>query len=36
MMDIVNRELPTLWRGEKTAREACAEIKRQVDPILKA
>ncbi|HEU5317426.1 MAG TPA: extracellular solute-binding protein [Chloroflexota bacterium] len=35
MMDIVNKELPALWRGDKTAREVCAEIKRQVDPILK-
>jgi multiple sugar transport system substrate-binding protein len=35
MMEIVNRELPALWRGEKTAREVCAEIKRQVDPVLK-
>ena len=35
MMDIVNKELPALWRGEKTAREVCTEIKRQVDLILK-
>jgi multiple sugar transport system substrate-binding protein len=35
MMDVVNKELPALWRGEKTAREVCAEIKRQVEPILK-
>ncbi|HEX2516551.1 MAG TPA: sugar ABC transporter substrate-binding protein [Chloroflexota bacterium] len=36
MMEVVNRELPALWRGEKTAREVCAEIERQVEPILKA
>ena len=35
MMDIVNKELPALWRGEKTARDVCLEIKRQADPILK-
>ena len=35
MMDVVNKELPALWRGEKTAREVCLEIKRQTDPILK-
>jgi multiple sugar transport system substrate-binding protein len=35
MMEVVTRELPALWRGEKTAREVCSEIKRQVDPILK-
>ena len=35
MMEVVNKELGVLWRGEKTAREVCAEIKRQTDPILK-
>lgn len=35
MMDVVSKELPALWRGEKTARDVCAEIKRQVDVILK-
>jgi multiple sugar transport system substrate-binding protein len=35
MMVVVNKELPPLWRGEKTAREVCTEIKRQTDPILK-
>ena len=35
MIELVNRELPALWRGEKTARDVCAEIKRQTDPILK-
>ena len=36
MMEVVDRELPALWRGEKTAREVCAEIERQVEPVLKA
>ena len=35
MMEVVNKELGVLWRGEKTARDVCAEIKRQTDPILK-
>ena len=35
MMVVVNKELGTLWRGEKTAREVCLEIKRQTEPILK-
>ncbi|MGH2368168.1 MAG: ABC transporter substrate-binding protein [Chloroflexota bacterium] len=35
MMEVVNAELPALWQGEKTAREVCTEIKRQVDQVLK-
>jgi multiple sugar transport system substrate-binding protein len=35
MMEIVDRELPSIWRGEKTARDVCLEIKRQVDQVLK-
>ena len=34
-VEVVNKELPALWRGEKTAREVMLEIKRQTDPILK-
>ena len=35
MMEIVDRELPSIWRGDKTARDVCLEIKRQVDQVLK-
>jgi multiple sugar transport system substrate-binding protein len=35
MMRVVDAQLPLLWRGEKTAREVCAEIKRLTDPVLK-
>jgi multiple sugar transport system substrate-binding protein len=35
MIDIVNRELPAIWRGDKTAKDVCAEIKRQADLVLK-
>lgn len=35
MMQVVSAELPALWRGEKTAREVCVEIKRQADVVLK-
>jgi hypothetical protein len=35
MMAIVNKELPALWQGGKTAREVCGEIKRQADVVLK-
>jgi multiple sugar transport system substrate-binding protein len=35
MIDIVNKELPALWRGDKTAKEVCTEIKRQADLVLK-
>jgi multiple sugar transport system substrate-binding protein len=36
MMQVVDQQLPALWKGEKTARETCQEIKRQTDTILKA
>jgi multiple sugar transport system substrate-binding protein len=35
MIQVVNQELPTLWRGDKTAREVCGEIQRQAAPLLK-
>jgi len=35
MADVIAKELPALWRGEKTAKDVCAEIKRQVDIVLK-
>jgi multiple sugar transport system substrate-binding protein len=35
MSDVINKELPALWRGDKTAKDVCAEIKRQVDLVLK-
>jgi multiple sugar transport system substrate-binding protein len=36
MMEVVDKHLPLLWSGEKTAREVCGEIKRLTDPILKS
>ena len=36
MMAVVDKLLPSLWAGEKTAREVCGEIKRLTDPILKS
>ena len=36
MMVEVDRLLPQLWSGEKTARDVCGEIKRLTDPILKS
>lgn len=35
MVEIINRELPALWRGERTAKDVCTEIKRQCDVVLK-
>jgi maltose-binding protein MalE len=35
MNEVVGRELPALWRGDKTAREVCTEIKRQAELVLK-
>jgi hypothetical protein len=35
MMEAVDKQLPSLWSGEKTARDVCGEIKRLTDPILK-
>jgi hypothetical protein len=35
MMQVVEAQLPFLWRGEKSAREVCQEIKRLTDPVLK-
>jgi multiple sugar transport system substrate-binding protein len=35
MMQVVDAQLPLLWRGEKSAREVCQEIKRLTDPVLK-
>jgi hypothetical protein len=32
---VVEAQLPLLWRGEKTAREVCTEIKRLTDQVLK-
>jgi multiple sugar transport system substrate-binding protein len=36
MMVEVDRLLPALWAGERTARDVCTEIKRLTDPILKS
>jgi multiple sugar transport system substrate-binding protein len=34
MIAIVNKELPALWNGSKTAKEVCTEIKREADQVL--
>ena len=36
MIAEVNKLLPQLWNGDKTARDVCGEIKRLTDPILKS
>jgi multiple sugar transport system substrate-binding protein len=36
MMEVVDKQLPLLWSGERTARQVCEEIKRLTDPVLKS